>query len=105
MRLTRKMAAVAMASAIAFAPQMASAEVSQLKVPLGAGGFGFLPLHVMKTYELVAKHAKEEGIELTVDWSNIGGPAAMTEALLSGAASFISAGPPSFLTLWDKTRG
>ncbi|NDW03167.1 ABC transporter substrate-binding protein [Jiella pacifica] len=104
MKKSGMMAAVAMATAILLAPQTASAEVSELKVPLGAGGFGFLPLHVMKTNKLVEKHAKEEGIELTVDWSNIGGPAAMNEALLSGAASFISAGPPSFLTLWDKTR-
>ena len=26
----------------------ARAEVSELRVPLGAGGFGFLPLHMMK---------------------------------------------------------
>lgn len=98
------LAAAAMAVAAVAAPQGASAEVSELKVPLGAGGFGFLPLHIMKEYGLVEEEAKKEGLDLTVDWSNIGGPSAMNEALLSGAASFISAGPPSFLTLWDKTR-
>jgi len=29
----------------------------------------------------------------------------MNDALLSSSADFISAGPPAFLTLWDKTRG
>jgi NitT/TauT family transport system substrate-binding protein len=82
----------------------AAAEVAELNVPLGAGGFGFLPLHMMRKHELVEKHAKAGGIELTVNWANIGGPAAMNDALLSGQAHFISAGPPAFITLWDKTR-
>lgn len=89
----------------AFAPIPASAEVTQLNVPLGAGGFGFLPLHMMREHNLVEKHAEEAGIELTVNWANVGGPAAMNDALLSGSAHFISAGPPAFLTLWDRTRG
>jgi NitT/TauT family transport system substrate-binding protein len=29
----------------------------------------------------------------------------MNDALLSGSVDFIAAGPPAFLTLWDKTRG
>ena len=82
----------------------ASAEVAKLNVPLGAGGFGFLPLHMMRKYELVEKHAKAAGIELSINWANVGGPAAMNDALLSGSAHFISAGPPAFITLWDKTR-
>ena len=36
---------------------IAHAEVSEIRVPLGAGGFGFLPLHIMKTHNLVEKHA------------------------------------------------
>jgi NitT/TauT family transport system substrate-binding protein len=84
--------------------QSAAAEVSTLNVPLGAGGFGFLPLHMMRKHELVEKHAKAAGVELSVNWANVGGPAAMNDALLSGTAHFISAGPPAFITLWDKTK-
>jgi NitT/TauT family transport system substrate-binding protein len=29
----------------------------------------------------------------------------MNDALLSGSVDFIAAGPPGFLTLWDRTRG
>ena len=86
-------------------PLSAAAEVSEIKVPLGAGGFGFLPLHVMKKHGLVEKNAAKADIKLTVNWADVGGPSIMNEALLSGAADFISAGPPAFLTLWDRTRG
>ncbi len=80
------------------------AEVSEVRFPIGAGGVGFLPLLVMQKYGLIEKYAKEAGINnLHVRWINIGGPSVMNDALLSGSADFIAAGPPSFLTLWDRT--
>lgn len=92
------------AAMVAAAPLAASAEVSELKIPLGAGGFGFLPLHMMQEHGLIEKFAAEAGVKVTVNWARIGGPAVMNDALLSGSAHFISAGPPSFLILWDRTR-
>ncbi len=79
------------------------AEVSELRFPLGAGGVGFLPLLVMQKYGLIEQFAKQAGIDVHVRWINIGGPAVMNDALLSGSADFIAAGPPAFLTLWDRT--
>jgi NitT/TauT family transport system substrate-binding protein len=81
------------------------AEVSELRIPLGAGGFGFLPLHMMNKHDLIEKQAEKAGVKVTVNWANIGGPSVMIDALLSGSAHFISAGPPSFLILWDRTKG
>jgi NitT/TauT family transport system substrate-binding protein len=101
----KKLAAILALGAIALMPLSAQAEVSELRVPLGAGGVGFLPLHMMKKYELVEKEAAKAGLKLTVNWANIGGPSVMNDALLSGSADFISAGPPSFLILWDRTKG
>ena len=72
----------------------------EVRIPKGAGGLGFLPLLVMEKYRLIEKYA-----DVTVRWMDLGGPAAMNDALLSSSADFISAGPPAFLTLWDKTRG
>jgi NitT/TauT family transport system substrate-binding protein len=89
---------------IAVSSIAAKAEVTQLIIPLGAGGFGFLPLNMMQKYSLIEKCAEEAGLKVTVSWPNIGGPAVMNDALLSGSAHFISAGPPAFLTLWDRTR-
>jgi NitT/TauT family transport system substrate-binding protein len=85
-------------------PLTLRAEVAELKIPLGAGGFGFLPLHMMQKHGLIEKYAAEAGVKVKVNWANVGGPAIMNDALLSGSAHFISAGPPAFLTLWDRTR-
>ena len=76
-----------------------------VRIPLGAGGVGFLPLYVMRDSGLIEEQARARGIEdLTVEWIDLGGPAIMNDALLSGAVDFIAAGPPGFLTLWDRTR-
>jgi NitT/TauT family transport system substrate-binding protein len=91
--------------AIAATSPSARAEVGELKIPLGAGGFGFLPLHMMQKHGLIEKQAANAGIKLTVNWANVGGPSVMNEALLAGSADFISAGPPGFLTLWDRSKG
>ncbi len=76
-----------------------------IRIPMGAGGVGFLPLHMMRAHGLVEKHARAQGLEnLEVEWLDLGGPAIMNDALLSGSVDFIAAGPPAFLTLWDRTR-
>ena len=83
---------------------IASAEVSEVRIPTGAGGVGFLPLLVMEKYQLIEKHAQAAGVaNLHVRWIKLGGPSVMNDALLSGSADFIAAGPPAFLTLWDRT--
>src|SRR6476660_56160 len=79
-------------------------EVTEVRIPRGAGGVGFLPLLVMEKDRLIEKQAKADGISnLTVKWIDLGGPAVMNEALLSGSVDFIAAGPPAFLILWDRT--
>ncbi len=86
---------------LALAATLARAEVNEIRIPMGAGGVGFLPLLVMQKYRLIEKHAPV----VKVRWINIGGPAVMNDALLSGSADFITAGPPAFITLWDRTAG
>jgi NitT/TauT family transport system substrate-binding protein len=77
----------------------------EIRIPLGAGGVGFLPLLVMKERGLIEKHAAAAGLtDVTVRWIELGGPAVMNDALLSGSVDFIAAGPPAFITLWDRTR-
>jgi NitT/TauT family transport system substrate-binding protein len=59
----------------------------------------------MREQNLIEKHAEEAGLDtLAVRWIDLGGPAAMNDALLSRSVDFIAAGPPAFLTLWDRTR-
>ena len=76
-----------------------TSETKEIRIPKGAGGIGFLPLLVMEKYKLIEKHA-----DVTVKWLDVGGPAVVNDALLSGSADFIAAGPPAFLTLWDRTH-
>ena len=79
---------------------------SEVRIPLGAGGVGFLPLYMMREHDLIEKHARAAGLEdISVRWIEIGGPAVMNDALLSGSVDLIAAGPPAFITLWDRTRG
>ena len=81
------------------------AETTEIRIPRGAGGVGFLPLLVMEKYNLIERQAKEAGIpNLHVKWINLGGPAVMNDSLLSGAVDFIAAGPPAFIILWDRTQ-
>jgi NitT/TauT family transport system substrate-binding protein len=82
----------------------AAGEVSEVRIPRGAGGVGFLPLLVMEEKNLIQTHAREAGIALSVTWIPLGGPSNVNQALLSGSADFVAAGPPAFLVLWDKTR-
>src|SRR3977135_3934987 len=68
---------------IAVAPAVARAVVTELKIPLGAGGFGFLPLHMMQKYNLIEKYAEEAALKVTVTWSNIGGPSGINVSVVS----------------------
>ncbi len=79
---------------------------NEIRIPLGAGGVGFLPLLVMRDRQLIEKHAQAAGLtKVSVRWIDLGGPAVMNDALLSGSVDFIAAGPPAFITLWSATRG
>ena len=84
------------------APQ-SPGEVTEIRIPKGAGGVGFLPLLVMEKRQLIEKHAKQAGLDVHVRWIDIGGPSVVNDALLSGSADFIAAGPPAFIVLWDRT--
>src|SRR5688572_986538 len=110
MQVGRRTAAVALLAAtlafVAGCGGRSSSAATEVRIPLGAGGVGFLPLFVMRDRGLIEKHAQAAGLtDLTVRWIDLGGPAVMNDALLSGSVDFIAAGPPAFITLWDRTRG
>jgi NitT/TauT family transport system substrate-binding protein len=96
--------AVLAAAVIAAAGCGRARQAEEVRIPLGAGGIGFLPLLMMREHHLIEKHAAAAGLsDLAVRWIDLGGPAVMNDALLSGSVDFIAAGPPAFLTLWDRT--
>ena len=68
-------------------------------------GIGYLPLHVIRDRGLLAKHGREAGIEVEIEWVKLSGGAAMNDGLLSGNIDIASGGVTPLLTLWDRTRG
>jgi len=83
----------------------AAAEIQEMKIPKGAGGIGFIPLLVMEQQKTIEKYAAQLGNKgLKVTYANLGGPAVVNDALVSGAAHMAPAGPPAFLFLWDRSR-
>ncbi|MQA28997.1 MAG: ABC transporter substrate-binding protein [Luteitalea sp.] len=106
MTLTRSFILVVVVAAVIGGCGGSSGGVREIRIPKGAGGVGFLPLLVMEKRGLVEKHARAAGVpDLRVEWIELGGPSVLNDALLSGAADFAAAGPPAFLTLWDRTTG
>jgi NitT/TauT family transport system substrate-binding protein len=105
-RCSRRLAIAAALAAALLAGCGGGPSRPAVRIPTGAGGVGFLPLLVMKERALIEKHARELGVaDVAVQWIDLGGPAVMNDALLAGSVDFIAAGPPAFITLWDRTRG
>src|SRR3954463_9890146 len=103
--MTHRFAAALCALLLAAHTLKAGAEVKELKIPKGAGGIGFLPLLVMEQQKTIEKYAAQLGNKgLKGTYANLGGPAVVNDALLSGAALMAPAGPPAFLFLWDRSR-
>lgn len=101
----RGMCAAALALSLLAAAACGSRPAGEIRIPRGAGGIGFLPLLVMEKHALIEKHARASGLDdLQVRWIDLGGPSVVNDALLSGATDYAAAGPPAFLTLWDRTR-
>ncbi len=86
--------------------------VMALATPLHAEGsirivqqFGtvFLPLDVIRDQHLIEKHGKALGLDITTEWHQLSGGAAVNDALLSGNIDIAGAGIGPFLTVWDRT--
>src|SRR3954451_1926235 len=101
--MRQAMKPAALLAALLLLPSLAHAEVDVVKIPKGAGGVGFLPLVVMEEMKLVEQAAQKMGIKLGAEYIRFGGPAVVNDMLLSGNAHYAAAGPPAFITLWDKT--
>ena len=69
-------------------------------------GLGYLQFYIMQDKRLVERQAERQGLgKVTASYAGMGTPTAITDALLSGNVDVIGVGLPSFLTMWDKTRG
>src|SRR5688500_4500748 len=94
---------IMLAGAMLLWPAFAAAEIDTVKIPKGAGGIGFLPLIVMEQKGLVEEKAREMGLALKAEYISFGGPSVVNDLLLAGQAHFAAAGPPAFITMWNRT--
>lgn len=91
--------------AIAGFSQLASAEVTQIRI---ARQFGLvhLPLMIMEDRRLIEAAGAKRGLpELKGVFHQLASTGGINEALLAGQLDFAPNGGPSLLTIWDKTRG
>ena len=83
----------------------ASAETSQVRFARQLG-LGYLQFYIMQEKQLLEQEAERLGLgKVTATYSGMGTPTAITDALLSNNVDVVGIGLPSFLTMWDKTRG
>jgi NitT/TauT family transport system substrate-binding protein len=68
-------------------------------------GLAYAPFHVMKAQGLVEKEAERQGVKLSVDYRNLGQAAFIRDALIAGQIQFGVAGPPTLVTMHEKTGG
>ena len=83
----------------------ASREANQVRFARQLG-LGYLQFYVMQDRQMLEKQAERAGLgKVTATYAGMGTPTAITDALLSGNVDVVGIGLPSFLTMWDKTRG
>jgi NitT/TauT family transport system substrate-binding protein len=82
----------------------ASAEVPEVVLGQQTGA-NYVPLMAMQHFKLIEKHLAAAGLPATrVSWIKLAGPAALTDAMLSGSTHFSAQGIPSLALLWDRTK-
>jgi NitT/TauT family transport system substrate-binding protein len=92
-------------AALVLSGPAAQAEATQVRFARQLG-LGYLQFYVMQEKQLVEREAERAGLgKIAVTYSGMGTPTAITDALLSGNVDVVGVGLPSFLTMWDKTRG
>lgn len=82
----------------------AKAEVGSVLIGV-QNGVAYIPFHVMADQQLIEKHAKALGIELKGEVRNLGSAQFVRDALIAGQIQFGVAGPPTLVTMHDKTGG
>lgn len=67
-------------------------------------GMGYLPLSVMQARGLWEEKAREAGLDLKVEWQNLGNGSALNDAIITGSADIAAGGLTPMLKLYDKTK-
>jgi NitT/TauT family transport system substrate-binding protein len=108
-RLLSRRAAVATlagGASLLAAPAIVAAQTPLAVSIVQQRGLMYLPVDMMVTGGVLQQEATKLGLgKVEATARALSGPAAITDALLSGSAQYGAAALPSLLTLWDKTHG
>src|ERR1700722_9595115 len=108
-RLLSRRAAVATlagGASLLGAPAIVAAQTPLAVTIVQQRGLMYLPVDMMVTGGGLQQEATKLGLgKVEATARALSGPAAITDALLSGSAQYGAAALPSLLTLWDKTHG
>src|SRR5580692_967246 len=103
--LSRRHAVATLAGGVSF---MAAPGIVRAQTPLTVNfvqqrGLLYLPVDMMVTGGVLQQEATKLGLgKVEATARALSGPAAITDALLSGSAQYGAAALPSLMTLWDK---
>jgi NitT/TauT family transport system substrate-binding protein len=85
-------------------PLLANAEVDTVRIGVQPG-LTYLALNVMNHEQLVERRARDNGIDLKVEWIVSANGTVLNDGVLSGNIDIVGTGIPAFVTLWAKGRG
>jgi NitT/TauT family transport system substrate-binding protein len=106
--LSRRHAFATMAGGVSLmaAPAIVAAQTPLAVTIVQQRGLMYLPVDMMVTGGVLQQEATKLGLgKVEATARALSGPAAITDALLSGSAQYGAAALPSLMTLWDKTHG
>ena len=106
--LSRRRAVATMAGGVSLmaAPAIVAAQTPLAVTIVQQRGLMYLPVDMMVTGGVLQQEAAKLGLgKVEATARALSGPAAITDALLSGSAQYGAAALPSLMTLWDKTHG
>lgn len=99
-----KKTAVVMALTGAFGASMAHAEAETILVGYQFG-YAYTPIMKMAQDKLVEKYAKEAGVDVKVEYRNMGTPSTIVKGMQSYQVQYGAIGVPSLISMGDKDPG
>ena len=98
-------ATLAAGAGVLAAPAVVRAQAPLKVVFAQQRGLLYLPVDMMVSGGVLQKEADKRGLgKIDAEAITVGGPGAVNDAILSGAADYGTVALPSLLTLWEKTR-
>jgi NitT/TauT family transport system substrate-binding protein len=85
-------------------PVLTRAEVSTVRIGIQPG-MTYLALNVMNHEKMLERRAKDDGLDLKVEWIVSANGSVLNDGVLSGNIDIAGTGIPAFVTLWSKGRG